>query len=343
MLSFPLQILHIHAIIPSMLILVTGSAGFIGTNLVKTLLDQGHSVLGLDSFISSDPWKAELYKSNPNYEFIRHDITKQFHPVLIQSRLVKKHQKISQIYNLACCASPPRVQTHPLETIHVNTIGLENVLKLTQKHSATLLHTSTSEIYGEPLEHPQKESYHGNVNPLDPRAAYNEGKRLSETLCYVYRQLHGLDIKIVRIFNTYGPYMDISDGRVVSNFITQALLDQDITIYGDGSQTRSFQHIDDLASGLTKTMAIESNFMGPVNLGNPEEFTILELAKLIMEKVPTKSKLTYHPIGEGDISRRKPDISLAKEKLYWQPQIPLSQGLDQTITYFREQLNNSKN
>jgi UDP-glucuronate decarboxylase len=321
-----------------MLILVTGSAGFIGTNLVSRLINRGYSILGLDNFISSGPWKAELYQSNPKYEFIRHDITQDLSPVFSRSRLLKKHPRISRIFNLACIASPPRVRQHPLETIAVNTIGLTNILKLAKNHHATVLHTSTSEIYGEPQIHPQPETYFGNVNPNDPRAAYNESKRLSETISYEYRRLYNLNIKIVRIFNTYGPYMDISDGRVVSNFITQALKGQPLTIYGDGSQTRSFQYIDDLITGLTKFISTPKNFWGPVNIGNPGEFTVLELAHLIQTKVPSAGKFTYHPIGVGDISRRKPDISLAKKQLHWQPNISLSAGLDKTIAYFREQL-----
>jgi UDP-glucuronate decarboxylase len=322
-------------------VLVTGSAGFIGTNLVGRLLADGQAVIGLDNFCTSNLQKARVHEGNDNYEFFKHDIVNNWEPVLKKSKLLKMFGKIDEIYNLACPASPPRYMKLRLETVRTGTVGLMNALDLAKVQRAKLLQASTSEVYGEPLEHPQKETYWGNVNPVGNRSSYDETKRLGETICYEYRSLHGVDTKIVRIFNTYGPYMDISDGRVISNLVTQAIRGEDLTIYGDGMQTRSFQYIDDLVEGMIKLMATEKGFMGPVNIGNPGEFTILELAALIREKVTGVKKvkgIRFLPLGAGDPSRRKPDVALAQSKLNWSPKVKLSEGLDMTIDYFRHLL-----
>jgi len=313
-------------------ILVTGSAGFIGTNLVKLLLSQGHTVVAIDNFSASEKTKVNPFTKNPKYFFIEGDIinTNVFSKI--------KTKKIDEIYNLACPASPPRYQNLALETIQVNTIGLMNVLDFAKKHNAKVLHTSTSEIYGDPLVHPQTESYRGNVTTLGPRSCYDEGKRISETICYEYKNKYNLDIKIARIFNTYGPYMDHNDGRVVSNFIIQALQNQDLTIYGDGSQTRSFQYITDLLSGLTKLMKTESAFMGPVNLGNPDEFTIKELADIILTILNLNNKIVYQNLPTDDPKQRRPNISLAQTKLNWQPKTNLQTGLLKTIKAFQRHI-----
>ncbi len=324
------------------LVLVTGSSGFIGTNLVGRLLKEGDAVLGMDNFCTSERWKADLYSAKQNYEFLEQDIVEDVKPALKTSKLLKKYKKIDEIYNFACPASPPRYMKLRIETLRACTEGLRQMLDLAQKYKAKILQASTSEIYGEPLEHPQKESYWGNVNPIGNRSSYDESKRLGETLCYEYRSLHGVDTKIVRIFNAYGPYMEKDDGRVISNFVMQALEDKDLTINGDGQQTRSFQYIDDLVEGLLKLMATEKGFMGPVNIGNPEEFTILELAKLVRKIMKSKSKLTYLPLDAGDPTRRKPDISLAKKKLHWQPQVKLEEGLEKTVEYFEKILENKQ-
>lgn len=322
------------------LAVVTGSAGFIGTNLVKSLLEQGYGVIGIDNFYSSEEWKAELFNQNPNYEFINHDIVDPLDTVIENSTLFKRFNKIDEIYNLACPASPPRYINLSLETIKINTTGVFNVLDLAKKYNSKVLHTSTSEVYGDPLVHPQIETYRGNVNTVGPRSCYDEGKRISETICYEYKRLFNTRVKIVRIFNTYGPYMDPNDGRVVTNFINQALKGENLTIYEEGKQTRSFQYIDDLIDGFFKFMETEDEFYGPVNLGNPDEFTIKELAEVVLELIDSKSKIDYIRMDENnpyksshDPKQRKPDIALAKNRLDWEPKVKLKEGLMQTIEY----------
>lgn len=311
-------------------ILVTGSAGFIGTNLVGLLLKQGHIVIALDNFSSSEKWKSEIYKDNPNYYFFEVDITdkESLYGVLEQ------FPKVDEIYNLACPASPPRYMNLSLETIKVNTEGMINILEVAKRYGAKILHTSTSEIYGDPLVHPQQEDYRGNVNTIGPRSCYDEGKRISETICYEYHRLFNLDIKIVRIFNTYGPYMDPQDGRVITNFILQALKNEDITMYGDGKQTRSFQYIDDLLDGMIRYMERDIPFQA-INIGNPEEFTILELAEIVIKMTNSKSKIIFCDLPKDDPKQRKPDISKAMRLLDWRPRVRLEKGLEKTIEYYK--------
>lgn len=307
-----------------MTILITGAAGFIGTNLIKKLLPLGHKIIGVDNFYSGSKENVKLFASNPDYEFIKHDIRKP----------LKISEKIDQIYNLACPASPPRYQKDPLFTLETSVLGIRTMLKLAQEHRAKFLQASTSEIYGNPLEHPQKESYWGNVNPVGPRSCYDEGKRAAETFCYEYFN-RGVDVRVIRIFNTYGPFMNPADGRVVVNFINQALNNKDITVYGNGDQTRSFCYIDDLIWGMIKHMALPRRYFGPINLGNPEEFTVLKLAQVVLRLIPkSKSKIIYKPLPKDDPIRRKPDISRAKKILGWRPKIGIEEGLKRTIKYF---------
>lgn len=307
-------------------ILITGSAGFIGTNLIKKLLEEGFVVVGVDNFSSSEKWKSEIFKDKENYIFIEKDICDKD---LVES--LSKY-KFDHIYNLACPASPPRYQALSLETIEVCTVGLKNILEVAKNNSAKILHASTSEIYGDPEVHPQPEDYRGNVNIIGPRSCYDEGKRIAETICYEYKRLYDLDIKLIRIFNTYGPFMDPDDGRVVTNFIKQALNNEDITIYGNGEQTRSFQYIDDLINGMFLFMNTDKEF-GPINLGNPTEFTILELAELVIKSTNSKSKLIFSDLPIDDPKQRKPDISRAKNLLNWEPNIDLEFGLISTIEH----------
>ncbi|MGV8150759.1 MAG: UDP-glucuronic acid decarboxylase family protein [Candidatus Woesearchaeota archaeon] len=307
-------------------ILVTGGAGFIGSNLCKYLLEKGHYVICLDNFFTGRMENISDLKNNPNFELIRHDIT---HPLTVE---------VDQIYNLACPASPPAYQYNAIKTIKCSTIGMINVLGLAKRLKAPILQASTSEVYGDPLEHPQKETYWGNVNPIGIRSCYDEGKRVAECLCMDYHRSNNVDIRIIRIFNTYGPKMDPKDGRVVSNFIMQALYNKDITIYGDGSQTRSFQYVSDLIEGMYKMMNQEE-FTGPVNIGNPNEFTIKELAEKIIKITGSKSKIIYEKLPSDDPKQRQPDITLAKQKLNWQPHVQLEEGLIKTIEYFKEQKN----
>jgi len=311
--------------------LITGGAGFIGTNLVIRLLALGRRVIVLDNFFSSSVKKRNLFFANKNCRFINQDVRVP----------IELDEKVSEIYNLACPASPPIYQRDPIFTLETNIKGIINMLNLAQTHQAKLLQTSTSEVYGNPFEHPQKESYWGNVNPIGPRSCYEEGKRVAETFCYEYFK-KGVDVRLIRIFNTYGPYMDPNDGRVVSNFVVQALKNQDITIYGDGSQTRSFGYVDDLISGMVKYMSLPGNFFGPINLGNPGEFSMLELAKMIFQLIPeSKSKIIYKPLPVDDPVKRKPDISLAKKMLDWRPEIQLEEGLKLTIEYFKSIIHNA--
>jgi len=307
-------------------ILITGGAGFVGSHLCERLLSEGNRIICVDNFLTSSRQNVSAFLANENFKIIEHDI---INPLFID-------EKIDEIYNLACPASPIHYQKNAIRTIKANTIGMINILGLARKHGAMILQASTSEVYGDPLVHPQTEEYRGNVNPDGPRACYDEGKRCAETLCFDYWRTHGLKIKIVRIFNTYGPKMAKDDGRVVSNFILQALNDENITIYGEGTQTRSFCFVDDLVSGLIKMMNTGDDITGPINLGNPNEFTILELATKVLELTNSKSKLIYKNLPEDDPKQRKPDISLAKNILDWKPTIELNKGLEKTIEYFRQ-------
>ncbi len=301
-------------------ILITGGAGFIGSHLSKKLLNQGNEVICLDNFFTGSKKNILEFLSNPLFELIRHDICNPF------------FLEVDEIYNLACPASPIHYQENPIKTTKTSVLGTINTLGLAKRVNAKVLQASTSEVYGDPTQHPQKESYWGNVNPIGIRSCYDEGKRLSETLCFDYIRQNKVDVKVIRIFNTYGPNMSINDGRVVSNFIVQALKGDDITIYGKGDQTRSFQYIDDLILGMTKMMS--SKFTGPVNIGNPYEFTILQLANLIIKLTKSKSKISFLELPSDDPKQRKPDIEMAKEKLNWEPKTSLEEGLKKTINYF---------
>lgn len=306
--------------------LITGGAGFIGSHLCDELLKKGHGVVCLDNFSTGSEENVRHLLTNPDFKLIRHDVVNPFY-----------FPEIDGIFHLACPASPVHYQIDPVKTVLTNVMGTINALESAKKLQIPILFTSTSEIYGDPLEHPQKETYFGNVNPLSPRACYDEGKRCAETLCMDYHRQFGVDISIVRIFNTYGPRMAINDGRVVSNFIVQALKGEDVTIYGDGSHTRSFQYISDLIRALVLMMEAK-NFVGPVNLGNPEEYKISELAQMIIELIGSKSKIVNQPLLDGDPKVRRPDISLAKEKLGWEPRVPIRDGLKLTIEDFKRRL-----
>lgn len=307
-------------------VLVTGGAGFIGSHLCERLLNEGYEVICMDNLFTGQKDNIRHLMDNPYFEFIRRDIVEDI------------YVECDQIYNLACPASPVHYQYDPIKTIKTSFIGALHALGLAKRCNARILQASTSEVYGDPEVHPQPESYWGHVNPNGIRSCYDEGKRAAETLFFDYHRQHGVDIKVVRIFNTYGPNMRGDDGRVVSNFIVQALKGEDITIYGDGSQTRSFCYVDDLVDGLIKMMNSEEGFTGPVNLGNPGEFTMLELANKVIELTGSNSKIVYLPLPQDDPTQRKPVIDLAKEKLNWQPTIPLDEGLRKTIDYFKEVL-----
>lgn len=310
-----------------MRILVTGGAGFIGSNLCARLLAEGNEVLCLDNFFTGKKQNIISLLDNKNFELIRHDVVE---PILLE---------VDQIYHLACPASPIHYQYNPVKTIKTNVIGTMNMLGLAKRVKARILQASTSEVYGDPIEHPQTEKYWGHVNPIGIRSCYDEGKRCAETLCMDYHRQNSVDIRIIRIFNTYGPNMAMDDGRVVSNFIVQALKNEDITIYGEGNQTRSFQYVDDLISGMMKMMNNNLDFTGPVNIGNPTEFTIRELAEKVLAMIPeSKSKLVFQNLPADDPKQRRPDISLAKEKLNWSPDIALDVGLRKTISYFSDLL-----
>jgi UDP-glucuronate decarboxylase len=308
-----------------MRVLVTGGAGFIGSHLCERLLGEGHEVLCLDNFFTGSKENILHLAANPLFELIRHDI---INPIDVE---------VEQIYNLACPASPVFYQFNPVRTVQANVLGVTNMLQLAERTKARILQASTSEVYGDPKIHPQTEDYWGHVNPIGLRSCYDEGKRVAETLMMDYHRQDQVDIKIIRIFNTYGPRMAENDGRVVSNFIVQALRGEDITIYGEGNQTRSFCFVSDLVEGMVRMMNC-ADFTGPVNLGNPGEFTILELARLVIEKTGTRSTIVYRPLPQDDPVQRQPDISLAKRKLDWEPGIPLSEGLDATIQFFRKKL-----
>lgn len=308
-------------------ILITGGAGFIGSHLCERLLKEGHEVICLDNFFTGSKNNIVHLMDNSYFEIVRHDVVE---PYSIE---------VDQIYNLACPASPIHYQFDAIQTVKASVLGAINMLGLAKRTKARILQASTSEVYGDPAVHPQPESYWGNVNPIGIRSCYDEGKRCAETLFMDYHRMNQVDIRIIRIFNTYGPRMSVNDGRVVSNFIVQALNNQDITIYGTGLQTRSFQYIDDLIEGMTRMMNTE-HFTGPVNLGNPVEFTMLELAEQVIELTGSRSKIIYLPLPGDDPTQRKPDIALAKEKLGWEPNIALRQGLIKTIDYF-DKLSNS--
>ena len=303
-------------------ILVTGGAGFIGSHLCGRLLEAGNEVICLDNFFTGSRQNIYPYLNNRNFELVRHDITKEY------------FAEVDYIYNLACPASPPHYQYNAIKTIKTSILGVMNMLGLAKRCKARILQASTSEVYGNPKIHPQTEDYWGNVNPIGIRSCYDEGKRCAETLMMDYHRQNNVDIRIVRIFNTYGPNMAQNDGRVVSNFIIQALKGEDITIYGDGSQTRSFCYVDDLIDGMIKMM--ESSCIGPVNLGNPSEFTILEFAKLVLKLTNSKSNIVYKPLPSDDPEQRKPDITLACKELDWAPKVSLEEGLLKTIKYFKE-------
>lgn len=307
-------------------ILVTGGAGFIGSHLCERLLKEGNEVISLDNYFTGQKRNIVSMMGNPFFEVIRHDVT---HPFFAE---------VDEIYNLACPASPIHYQYNPIKTVKTSVMGAINMLGLAKRVRAKILQASTSEVYGDPQVHPQVESYWGYVNPIGSRSCYDEGKRVAETLFMNYYYQNNVRIKIIRIFNTYGPNMHPHDGRVVSNFIVQALKGEDITIYGDGQQTRSFQYVDDLVDGMLRMMASKDDFIGPVNLGNPGEFTILELAQKVIDMVGSKSKIVYKPLPSDDPMQRKPDISLAREKLNWKPKIALEKGLIKTIEYFDQLL-----
>ena len=303
-------------------ILVTGGAGFVGSHLCERLLNEGNEVYCLDNFFTGQKKNVVHLLNNPYFELIRHDVTT---PFFIET---------DEIYNLACPASPIHYQHNPIKTIKTSVMGAINMLGLAKRVNAKKLQASTSEVYGDPLVHPQPESYWGHVNPIGERSCYDEGKRCAETLFIDYHKQNNVKIKIIRIFNTYGPRMDPNDGRVVSNFIVQALQNQDITIYGKGQQTRSFQYVDDLVEGMIKLMATPDHFTGPVNVGNPNEFTILELAEKVIQLTGSKSKLIYQPLPSDDPMMRQPDITIAKKELDWSPKIQLDEGLIETIRFF---------
>ncbi len=308
-----------------MRILVTGGAGFIGSHLCTRLVADGHDVICLDNFFTGSKRNIDGLLDHHRFELIRHDLTQ---PILLE---------VDRIFNLACPASPVHYQHNPVKTVKTSVMGAINMLGLAKRVGARILHTSTSEVYGDPQVHPQPESYWGNVNPIGIRSCYDEGKRVAETLFFDYHRQNRVDIRVVRIFNTYGPNMAVNDGRVVSNFIVQALRGKPLTVYGDGRQTRSFQYVDDLVEGLMRMMDQEDS-VGPVNLGNPVEFTIAELAELVLQKTGSTSVLERLPLPADDPRVRQPDITLARQLLKWEPHVPLSDGLDRTIAYFRERL-----
>ena len=307
-------------------ILITGGAGFLGSHLTEKLLNSGNEVLVVDNFFTGNKQNLTHLLSNPNLEVMRHDVT---FPLYVE---------VNQIYNLACPASPVHYQYDPVQTTKTSVHGAINMLGLAKRTRARILQASTSEVYGDPEVHPQPESYWGRVNPIGIRSCYDEGKRCAETLFFDYYRQHQTDIKVVRIFNTYGPRMHPNDGRVVSNFIVQALQGKDITIYGDGSQTRSFCYVDDLVDAMVKMMNSEKGFTGPVNIGNPDEFTMLQLAEMVLTLSNSKSKIIYQPLPSDDPKQRQPNIDLAKDKLAWQPKVELKDGLRETIAYFKKMI-----
>lgn len=311
-------------------ILITGGAGFIGSHLCERLLNEGNEVICLDNFFTGSKDNIRHLLDNNRFELVRHDITKEY------------YAEVDQIYNMACPASPPHYQYNPIKTIKTSVLGVTNMLGLAKRCRATILQASTSEVYGNPLVHPQTEDYWGNVNPIGIRSCYDEGKRCAETLMMDYHRQNKVDTRIIRIFNTYGPNMDPNDGRVVSNFIVQALQNKDITMYGDGSQTRSFCYVSDLVDGIIKMMNNKQKFIGPVNLGNPSERTVYDLAKLIIKLTNSNSQIKFQPLPQDDPLQRKPNISLAKKELDWEPKVDIEDGLMKTIEYFAKKINNDK-
>ena len=305
-------------------ILITGGAGFIGSHLCEKLLAEKHDVICLDNYFTGSKDNIRHLLDNKNFELVRHDVVDAY------------MAEVDEIYNLACPASPVHYQYNPIKTMKTSFMGTMNMLGLAKRVNAKMFQASTSEVYGDPHVHPQQESYWGNVNPIGIRSCYDEGKRAAETLCFDYHRQHKTRIKVVRIFNTYGPRMHPQDGRVVSNFIVQALKGEDITVYGKGNQTRSFCYVDDLVDGFVKMMNTNDSIVGPINLGNPGEFTILELAEMVIKMTNTKSKIIYKPLPSDDPMQRKPDISKAKEHLNWEPKIKLEDGLKKTISYFEK-------
>ncbi|MEV8134038.1 UDP-glucuronic acid decarboxylase family protein [Microbacterium aurantiacum] len=304
-------------------VLITGGAGFIGSHLSERLLDEGHEVICVDNFFTGSRKNVEHLFGNPRFEIIRHDVT---FPLYVE---------VDEIYNLACPASPVHYQHDPVQTTKTSVVGAINMLGLAKRLRVPILQASTSEVYGDPAVHPQREEYWGNVNPIGPRSCYDEGKRAAETLFFDYRRQHDLDIKVIRIFNTYGPRMHPNDGRVVSNFIVQALRGEPITIYGDGSQTRSFCYVDDLVDGMVRLMNTGHDVTGPINVGNPGEFTMLELAEAVLRITGSESKIEHRPLPQDDPKQRQPDITLARRELGWEPTIALEGGLTKTVDYFR--------
>ena len=304
-------------------VLVTGGAGFLGSHLCERLVREGNDVICADNLFVGRKDHIRHLLGNPYFEFIRHDITA---PLYVE---------VDQIYNLACPASPVHYQYNPIKTAKTSVLGAMNMLGLAKRVHARILQASTSEVYGDPQIHPQEESYRGCVNPMGVRSCYDEGKRMAESLMFDYRRSHGVEIKVIRIFNTYGPRMNPDDGRVVSNFIVQALKNENITIYGDGTQTRSFCYVDDLIEGMVRMMNSRADFTGPCNIGNPGEFTILELARKVVELTGSRSRLVYKPLPPDDPAQRQPVIRLAKEELGWEPSVGLTEGLEKTIAYFR--------
>lgn len=311
-------------------ILVTGGAGFIGSHLCRKLLEQGHKVICLDNFFTGSKNNVDELTSNSRFELVNHDVTEAF------------YADVDEIYNLACPASPPHYQYNPIKTLKTSVIGTLNMLGLAKRCDAKILQASTSEVYGDPKVHPQREDYWGNVNPIGIRSCYDEGKRCAETLMMDYHRQNNVKSRIVRIFNTYGPNMDENDGRVVSNFIMQALKNEPVTIYGDGSQTRSFCYVSDLVEGLVKMMNNQNDFVGPVNLGNPLEFTVLDFAKLIIKLTNSQSEIVFKPLPQDDPIQRKPDISLAKKELNWEPYVGIEEGLLKTIEYFSKKISEGR-
>jgi UDP-glucuronate decarboxylase len=308
-----------------MRILITGGAGFLGSHLSDRLIEQGHEVICLDNFFTGRKSNIQHLIGNPSFELVRHDVIDPF------------KFEVDRIYNLACPASPPHYQYNPIKTMKTSVVGAINCLGLAKRVKARVFQASTSEVYGDPNVHPQPESYWGHVNPIGLRSCYDEGKRAAETLFFDYHRENGVDIRVIRIFNTYGPRMLPDDGRVVSNFIVQALQGKDLTVYGEGSQTRSFCYVDDLVDGFMRFME-QDKIVGPMNLGNPGEFTMLQLAELVLKKVGGKSKITHLPLPSDDPKQRKPDISLAKDVLGWEPKVQLEQGIEKTISYFKTAL-----
>ena len=303
--------------------LVTGGAGFIGSNLCRRLIQEDYEVICLDDLTTGSDSNISELMDDKNFTFFNHDLTKPFFP-----------DQIDGIFNLACPASPVHYQYNPIRTLKMGTLAMYNVLGMAAKQKVPILQTSTSEVYGDPLVHPQKETYWGNVNPIGPRACYDEGKRVAEALCVAYRDYSGVDIRIARIFNTYGPFMNVDDGRVISNFIVQALKGEPLTVYGDGTQTRSFCYIDDLIEGLIDLM--KSGYQNPVNIGNPDEYNMLEFAELVKEKTSSQSNIVFHELPIDDPKKRCPDISLAKKELKWHPKVSLDEGIEKTIQWYKE-------